>query len=139
MVTAVNIHLKIEFLNPHGPRKTFSWPSVADICFFPASNILCVLCVMTAPTTTTGRIYRISDTDFEQNLKAYENHKIQPCIYKAVVHIWSFLSLGTIGLIFFSKFLATHMKLLGVKMELEIALPLRLSKGPSFLNFGCYF
>ena len=76
IVTEVNVHegdLKIEFLHPHGPRKTFSWPSVADKCFVPASNILCVI---TAPTTITGRIYQISDTDFEQTLKAYENHKM---------------------------------------------------------------
>ena len=72
IVTVVNIHegdLKIELLHRHGPRKTFSWPSVADKCFVPASNILCVI---TAPTTTTGRMYRISYTDFEQTLKAYE-------------------------------------------------------------------
>ena len=54
IVTEVNVHggdLKIEFLHPHGPRKTFSWPSVADKYFVPASNILCII---TAPATTTG-------------------------------------------------------------------------------------
>ena len=76
MVTEVNVHggdLKIDFLHPHGPRKTFSWPFVADKCFVPASNILCVI---TAPVTTTRRMYRISDTDFEQTLKPHENHKM---------------------------------------------------------------
>ena len=77
MVTEVNVHegdlIKIEFLHPHGPRETFSWPSIADKCFVPASNILCII---TAPTTITGQMYRISDTDFEQTLKAYENHKM---------------------------------------------------------------
>ena len=75
-MTEVNAHegdLKIEFLHPHGPRKTFSCASLADKCFVPTSNILCVIL---APTTITGQIYRISDTDFEQTLKAYENHKI---------------------------------------------------------------
>ena len=55
IVAEVNVHkgdLKIEFLHPYGLRKTFSWPSVADKCFVPASNILCV---MTAPTAITGR------------------------------------------------------------------------------------
>ena len=69
IVTEVNVHegdLKTEFLHPHGPRKTFSWPSVADICFVPASNILYII---TAPTTTTGQMYWISDTDFKQTLK----------------------------------------------------------------------
>ena len=54
IVTEVNVYegdLKIEFLHPHGPRKTFSWPSVADKCFVPASNILHVI---TAQTTITG-------------------------------------------------------------------------------------
>ena len=54
-MTEVNVHkgdLNIEFLHPYGLMKTFSWPSVADKCFVPASNILCV---MTAPTTITGR------------------------------------------------------------------------------------
>ena len=76
IVTEVNVHegdLKIEFLHPHRPRKTFSWSSVADKYFVPASNVLCVI---TAPTTTTGRMYQITDTDFEQTLKAYENHKM---------------------------------------------------------------
>ena len=75
-MTEVNVHevdLKIEFLHPHRPRKTLSWPSVADKCSFTASNILCII---TAPTTITGQMYQISDTDFEQILKAYENHKM---------------------------------------------------------------
>ena len=76
IVTEVNVHegdLKIEFLHPHGPSKTFSWPSVADKCFVLASNILFVI---TVPTTITGRMYQISDTDSEQTLKSYENHKM---------------------------------------------------------------
>ena len=75
-MTEVNVHeddLKINFLHPHGPRKTFSWPSLADKCFVPTSNILCII---SAPTTITGQLYQISDTDFEQTLKAYENHKM---------------------------------------------------------------
>ena len=50
-VNVLEVDLKIEFLHPRGPRKTFSWPSVADKCFVPASNILCIV---TAPTTITG-------------------------------------------------------------------------------------
>ena len=41
IVTEVNVHegdLKIEFLHPQGPRKTFSWPSVANKCFVTAST-----------------------------------------------------------------------------------------------------
>ena len=133
IVTEVNVHegdLKIKFRPLHGPSKTFSWPSVADKCFVPASNILCVI---RAPTIT-GRMYRISNTDFEQTLKVYENHKMLTCIYKSVVRIWSFLSLVCFCF-FFSKFLITHKKMLGVKLEFEITLPLRLSRGSFFLNF----
>ena len=39
IVTEVSLHegyLKIQFLHPHGPRKTFSRPFVADKCFAPA-------------------------------------------------------------------------------------------------------
>ena len=100
-MTEVNVYegdFKIEFPHSHGPRKTFSWSSVVDKCFAPASNILCVL---TAPTTVTGQMYWISDTGSAQTLKAYENHKMQLCIYKAVVHTWSFWSLGTNGLLYF--------------------------------------
>ena len=76
IVTEVNVHesdLEIEFLHPYGPRKTFSWPSITDKCFVPASNILCVIA---APATIAGQMYWISDTEFEQTLKAYENHKM---------------------------------------------------------------
>ena len=75
-MTEVNVHegdFKIEFLHSHGPRKTLRWSSVAGKCFFPASNILCIII---APTTITGQMYRLSDTDFEQTLKVYENHKM---------------------------------------------------------------
>ena len=54
IVTEMNVHegdLKIEFLHPNEPRKTISWPSVADKCFVSVSNILCII---TAPTTIIG-------------------------------------------------------------------------------------
>ena len=76
IVAGGNVHeddLKIEFLHPHGPGKTSSWPSVADKCFVLASNILCFIAAL---TTITGQMYRISDTDLEQMLKSYENHKM---------------------------------------------------------------
>ena len=76
IVAGGNVHeydLKIEFLHPHGPGKTSSWPSVADKCFVLASNILCFIAAL---TTITGQMYRISDTDLEQTLKSYENHKM---------------------------------------------------------------
>ena len=70
--------------------KTFSWPSVADKYFVQRQTFYALSQLQ---QTITGRMYRISDTDFEQTLKVYENHKMLTCIYKSVVHIWSFLSL----------------------------------------------
>ena len=46
---------------------------LAGKCFAPVSNILRIIA---APTTITRQMYRISDTDFDQTLKAYENHKL---------------------------------------------------------------
>ena len=80
-MTEVNVHeddLKIEFLHQHEPRKIFSWPSVADKCFVPESNISCVI---TAPTTIIGRMYWISDTDFEKTSKHMKTIKCN-CVYK---------------------------------------------------------
>ena len=64
-VTEVNVHasdLKIQFLNPHEPRKTFSRPSVDDKCGQMQNNHW-------ANASDT-------DTDFEQTLKAYESDKM---------------------------------------------------------------
>ena len=63
---------RLNFFTHMGPKETFSWPSVANKCLVPASNI----CVIIAPATITGWMYQISDTDFEQTLKAYEKHKM---------------------------------------------------------------
>ena len=99
IVTEVNVHeddLKIEYLHLHGTRKTFSRPSVADVLFQRQTFYALSQLQQQSLAECIG-----SHTGFEQTLKAYENHKMQPCIYKAVVHIWSFLSLGTNGLFFF--------------------------------------
>ena len=62
----------IEFLHPHGPRKSFNWPSIPDKCFVSLKNILCVIY---APTTITGRSYQITEDEFQHILQAYENYK----------------------------------------------------------------
>ena len=74
IVIEVNVYegdLKIEFIHPHGPRKTLRWPSVADKCFVPVSNILRII---TAPTKITGW------TNFKTNFESIWKHKMQPCI-----------------------------------------------------------
>ena len=70
IVIEVNVHegdLKIEFIHPHGPRKTLRWPSVADKCFVPVSNILRII---TAPTKITGW------TNFKTNFESIWKHKM---------------------------------------------------------------
>ena len=42
----------VQFMHPHGPRKTFNWPQVGDSCYAPIKNIVCAI---QAPTTITGR------------------------------------------------------------------------------------
>ena len=64
IVIEVNVHegdFKIEFIHPHGPWKTLSWPYVADKCFVPVSNILRSI---TAPTKIIGQ------TNFETNFES---------------------------------------------------------------------
>ena len=86
-----------------------------------------------------GKYIRSQTLTLNKLWKHIKTNKMWPWIYKAVAHIWSFLSLGKNGLFFFSKFLSTYKELLSVKLKLEITLALSLPKGPFFLNFSCYF
>ena len=64
--------VKIDFLHPHGPRKTFNWPSAGgDSCYVPLKNILCLI---STPNTSTGRSYKICDTDFNKTVSAFDKH-----------------------------------------------------------------
>ena len=42
--------IKVRFMSPHGPRKTFFWPVQDDICWVPQANIIRVL----KPLATTS-------------------------------------------------------------------------------------
>ena len=64
MVTDVDAEqgdVKVDFMHPHGPRKTFNWLQSGDTCHVPMKNILCMI---SAPTTSTGRTYKIVDLDY---------------------------------------------------------------------------
>ena len=58
----------VHFMHPHGPRKTFNWPQRADSCHIPVKNIVCAI---QAPTTTTGRTYKICNKDYNDTVAAY--------------------------------------------------------------------
>jgi hypothetical protein len=59
---------KIQFMHPHGPSPSFSWPAREDMCWVPSNHILCTI---DPPSTTNGRVYKISEIELakiiEQN------------------------------------------------------------------------
>ena len=59
-----NSEAKVKFMTPHGPRKVFSWPVKDDVCWVPFSSILRIVNSL-APTSQSGRNYRLTDNDFE--------------------------------------------------------------------------
>ena len=60
--------LSIKFFHPYGPSKSFYWPSRDDTCDVPINNILCLI---SPPSTATGRTYQISDDDYEKTVLAF--------------------------------------------------------------------
>ena len=58
----------VQFMHPHGPRKTFNWPQAGDSCYIPIKNIVCAI---QAPTTITGRTYKICDEDYNKTVDAF--------------------------------------------------------------------
>ena len=54
--------VKVQFLVPHGPRKTLNWPETEDSYYVPIKNILFQI---SSPTTTTGGTYKIPDEEYD--------------------------------------------------------------------------
>ena len=54
-----NAEVKLTFLHPHGPSRSFKYPATPDIIVLPTSNIL----TLVEPRTTTGRQYTIQQKD----------------------------------------------------------------------------
>jgi len=48
--------VKVSFMHPHGPARSFRWPAHEDICWVPMQNILHPL---NPPTTANGRLYHL--------------------------------------------------------------------------------
>ena len=59
----------IQFMHPHGPRKTFNWPRRTDQCPVPITNIICGIQV--PKTHSTGRNFTISDKDYNKTVTSY--------------------------------------------------------------------
>jgi len=51
---------EVVFMHPHGPSRYFRWPQREDICWVPRVH---VLGKVLAPSTATGRSYKISAED----------------------------------------------------------------------------
>ena len=69
LVTQVDVEqgdVKVQFIFPHGPRKTFNWPETEGSCYAPTKNILCQI----SPTTTTGWTYKIRDEEYDKTVSA---------------------------------------------------------------------
>ena len=56
---AENAELKVTLLHPHGPSRSFRYPSIPDITVLPLVNII----TLVNPRTTTGRTYTILQKD----------------------------------------------------------------------------
>ena len=54
--------VKVKFMHPSYPARSFSWPKRDDKCFVPIVNVACII---RAPMTITGRQYKLDDKDIE--------------------------------------------------------------------------
>ena len=70
MVTQVDVKkgdVKVQFMLPNGPRKTFNWRESEGSCYVPVKNILCQI---SSPTTTTEWRYKIRDKEYDKTISA---------------------------------------------------------------------
>ena len=51
----------VKFMHPHGPSLNFTWPTRDDQCWVPFDMFICKV---DTPDTTTGRTYKISESDY---------------------------------------------------------------------------
>ena len=54
--------IKVKFMHPCYPARSYNWPGRDDICFVPNVNVLCII---GAPVTVTGRQYKLNDEDID--------------------------------------------------------------------------
>ena len=64
LVTQVDVeqgNVKVQFMFPHGPHKTFNWPETESSCYVPIKNILRQM----SSNKTTGWTYKITDEEYK--------------------------------------------------------------------------
>ena len=57
-----NDDVRVKFMHPHFPSRSYCWPSREDKCFVPTVN---VLCRVEPPSTNTGRQYKLESKDIK--------------------------------------------------------------------------
>ena len=70
LVTQVDVEqgdVRVQFMFPHVPCKTFNWPETEDSCYVPIKKILYQI---SSPTTTTGPTYKITDEEYDKTISA---------------------------------------------------------------------
>ena len=73
LVQSVNFEegdVEINFMHPHGPTSQFHWPSRNDICYVPMDKLLCKI---STPITSTGRLYSINEIDYSKIISTFQN------------------------------------------------------------------
>ena len=58
-VDAENGEVKVTFLHPHGPSRSFKYPFVLNILVIPTTDLL----TKVNPRTTTGRVYTLTQRE----------------------------------------------------------------------------
>ena len=62
--------VKVKFMHPHGPTLQFHWPSRDDMCYVPTDKLLCKISI---PITSTGRLYTIDKADYSSIVSSFQN------------------------------------------------------------------
>ena len=81
LVTQVDVEqggVKVQFMFPHGPHKTFNWPETEDSWYVQIKNILCQI---SSPATTTGRTYKLTDEEYNKTISACQYFKYGKIVF----------------------------------------------------------
>ena len=74
-IESINVEendIDVKFMHPHGPSRSFNWPTREDCCIVPRSHVLCTIGI---PITGTGRQYKISEDDLTKAIQIYNDLK----------------------------------------------------------------
>lgn len=67
----------VNFMVPPGPSKSFSWPKHVDECWVPNTHIL--MCVPAPSTSSTARLYKLSDDILEAIAQSFKEYTSVSC------------------------------------------------------------